>query len=130
MSPALTASTLIPPARANPLDIAIHNAGHKLIHLQMTRLWGEATKSDAQSLTRDLLDIAKIVDDAILAIGREARAHIGRDVDLTLFTDQLLGAIEGNATHTLCAAIESREEEIEAAIGDTRYSLSRENAAA
>ncbi len=130
MSPASTASTPIRSQRANPLDIAIHNAGHKLIGLKMTRLWGETTKSDAQSVVRDLLDIARIVDAAIYEIGREAKAHIGHDVDLSLFSDQLLGALEGNATFTLCAAVESREEEIEAAIGDTRYKLSRENAAA
>lgn len=121
MSPAFTASTLIPPLAANPLDIAVRNAGRKLCGLQMTRLWGEGDKSDAQSLTRDLLDIARIVDAALYEIGREAKAHFGHDVDLTLFTDQMLGAIEGNATHTICAAVENREDEIEAEIGDTRY---------
>lgn len=113
----------------NPLDTAIHNAGRKLCALQMTRLYAQADKSDAQALTRDLLDIAKIVDDALLLIGREARMHFGNDVDLTLFTDQLLGAVEGNATHTICAAMESREEEIEAEIGDWRYKNRRDYAA-
>src|SRR5215471_15228915 len=108
MSPALTSLTTIRPADqpANPLDTAIHTAGRKLCALQMTRLWGQADKSDAQSLTRDLLDIARIVD-------------------LSLFTDQLLGAVEGNAIHTICAAIEAREEEIEAEIGDWRYKNKR-----
>jgi hypothetical protein len=130
MSPAFSGSTPIRPERANPLDIAIHDAGRKLLGLRMTRLWGEATKSDAQSVVRDLLDIARIVDTAILEIGREAKAHIGHDVDLSLFADQLLGALEGNATFTLCAAIEAREEEIEAAIGDgdTPYKLARDAA--
>jgi hypothetical protein len=132
MSPILSAVSTIPPAAPtpNPLDTAIHNAGRKLLGLQMTRLWGQGDKGDAQSLTRDLLDIAKIVDDALLTIGREAVAHFGSDVDLTLFTDQLLGAVEGNATHTICAAVEAREEEIEAEIGDVRYKLARDYAAA
>jgi hypothetical protein len=129
MSLALTASTLIPPLRANPLDTIIHTAGRKLCALQMTRLRGEADKGDAQALTRDLLDISRIVDEAILAIGREAKAHIGHDVDLSLFADQLSSALEGNALFNLCEAVETREEEIEAAIGDTRYSLAREYAA-
>ena len=132
MSPALTSLTTIRPADqpANPLDTAIHTAGRKLCALQMTRLWGQADKSDAQSLTRDLLDIARIVDAALYEIGREAKAHIGHDIDLSLFTDQLLGAVEGNATHTICAAIEAREEEIEAEIGDWRYKNKRDYAAA
>ena len=135
MSPALTSISTIPPSGGNqslnPLDIAVQNAGRKLMGLQMTRLVGQSDKGDAQALTRDLLDIAKIVDDAILAIGREAKDHFGSDVDLTLFCDQLTGALEGNATHSICAAIEAREEEIEAAIGDgdTRYKLRRDYAA-
>lgn len=99
MSPALTLTTTIPPSGANrdpnPLDTIIHNAGRKLCALQMTRLWGEADKSDAQSLTRDLLDIAKIVDDALLLIGREARFHFGSDVDLSLFAGSAFGRDRG-----------------------------------
>lgn len=136
MSPALTNLTTIPPSGANrpinPLDLIVQNCGRKLMALQMTRLYAEADKGDAQSLTRDLLDIARIVDAALYDIGREAKAHFGHDVDLTLFTDQLLGAIEGNATYTICAAVESREEEIAAEIGDgdTKYKLARDYAAA
>src|SRR5262249_25908083 len=114
----------------NPLDLIVQNCGRKLMALQMTRLFAQADKSDAQSLTRDLLDIARIVDAALYEIGREAKAYFGHEVDLTLFTDQLLTAIEGNATHTICAAFESREDEIEAEIGDVRYKLAREAAAA
>lgn len=132
MSLAFSGSTPIRPAVANinpnPLDIIVQNAGRKLMGLQMTRFCGEADKGDAQALTRDLLDIARIVDAALYDIGREAKAHIGHDVDLSLFTDQLLGAIEGNATHTICAAIENREDEIEATIGDARYALAHEAA--
>lgn len=113
----------------DPLTTIIHNAGRKLLGLQMTRLVGEADKSDAQALTRDLLDIAKIVDDALLEIGREAKAHFGSHIDVSLFTDQLLGAIQGNATFNVCEAIEVREEDFEAEIGDTRYKLARDYAA-
>lgn len=136
MSPALTLATTIPPSGANrdpnPLDLIVQNCGRKLCALQMTRLFAQADKSDAQSLTRDILDIARIVDQMLYDIGREAKAYFGHDVDLSLFTDQLLGAVEGNATHTICAAFESREEEIEAEIGDgdTRYKMARDAAAA
>jgi len=136
MSPALTSVSTIPPSGGNrspnPLDLIVQNCGRKLCALQMTTLRGEADKSDAQALTRDLLDIARIVDAALYEIGREAKAHFGYDVDLTLFTDQLLGALEGNATFSICAAVENREEEIGAEIGDgdTRYKMRRDYAAA
>jgi hypothetical protein len=135
MSPAVTPFSTIPPAGGNlpinPLDLIVQNCGRKLCGLQMTRLVGEPDKGDAQSLTRDLLDIAKTIDDALLAIGREAKAHFGSAVDLSLFADQLLGAIEGNATFTICAAVEARDEEIAAEIdGDARYKMRRDYAAA
>lgn len=133
MSPALTNISTIPPSGANrdpnPLDLIVQNAGRKLAALQMTRLYAQADKGDAQGLVRDLLDISRIVDEAILAIGREAKAHIGHDVDLSLFADQLSGALEGNALFNLCEAVEAREEEIEAEIGDTRYKMARDYAA-
>lgn len=97
----------------NPLDTAIHTAGRKLLALQMTRFSATCRpdKGEAQSLVRDLLDVARIVDAALHDIGREARAHFGYGVKLDLFTDQMLGAIEGNATHTVCAVFEEREQD-------------------
>lgn len=95
----------------NPLDAIIHGAGRKLCALELTHLdrIGDPTKSEAQSLVRDLLDISKIVDDALLAIGREAKSHFGNAVDLDLFSDQLRCAVEGNATFTICKAAEEHE---------------------
>ncbi len=96
----------------NPLDLAIHTAGRKLLALQMTRLGTcVPTKGDAQAVVRDLLDIATIVDDAVLAIGRECRDFFGSAVDLGDFTDQLRDAFEGFATHSICAAMEDREDD-------------------
>jgi hypothetical protein len=95
----------------NPLDTAIHNAGRKLCGLQMTRLVGEADKSDAQALTRDLLDVSRIIDEALLKIGQEARAHFGRGVDVTLYVDRLLDSLEGETVINLCQAVEAKEEE-------------------
>ena len=106
------------PKAENPLDVAVHEAGRKLQCFLMTRLCSVAqpTKSEAQSLVRDLLDISKVVDDMLLAIGREARAHFGHGVELELFTDQLLGAIQGNATYV----VEEAAEEIERDADDAR----------
>lgn len=118
-----TISTIRPAANPsnqplNPLDTAIHNAGRKLCGLQMTRLVGEADKSDAQALTRDLLDVSRIIDEMLLKIGQEARAHFGRGVDLTLYTDRLLDSLEGETVINLCQAVEAKEEEYAEALGD------------
>lgn len=135
MTPVETTVTTIRPTSyplnqpLNPIDTAIHNAGRKLLGLQMTRLHGEPTKGDAQSIVRDALDVAKIVDDALLEIGREVKAYFGSHIELTLWTDQLSDAITGNLTFNVCEAIEVREEEFGAEIDpDYRYK-SRRNAA-
>lgn len=135
MTQATSGVTLIPRAPStlnqapNPLDTIIHNAGRKLCGLMMTRLHGEPTKGDAQSIVRDALDVAKIVDDALLEIGREVKAYFGSHIELTLWTDQLSDAITGNLTFNVCEAIEVREEEFGAEIDpDYRYK-SRRNAA-
>jgi hypothetical protein len=120
MSPVLTFGSTIPPTGTtpfNPLDLIVQNCGRKLASLQMTRLVGEADKSDAQALTRDLLDIARIIDSALLEIGREAKAHFGRGVDLCLYTDRLLDSLEGETVINLCQAVEAREEEFAEEMG-------------
>lgn len=130
-SPVTTIRQATPAANQplNSLDTAIHNCGRKLLGLQMTRLHGEPTKGDAQSIVRDALDVAKIVDDALLEIGREVKAYFGSHIELTLWTDQLSDAITGNLTFNVCEAIEVREEEFGAEIDpDYRYK-SRRNAA-
>jgi hypothetical protein len=100
-------------APQNPLDTAIHNAGRALCALQMTRLVcvGRPNKREAELLVNDLLDIARIVDTALLAIGTEARDHFGNDVDLEPFADQLLGALDGNATYSISQAAEKVDSE-------------------
>ena len=104
-------------APQNPLDTAIHNAGRALCAMQMTRLACVASpsKGEAQDLVRDLLNVARIVDTAVLAIGKEARCHFGNDVDLEPFADQLLGALEGNASlYSICQAAERFNSEMNA----------------
>ena len=133
MSPAFSAVSTIPPRAEispNPLDVVVHNCGRKLLTLQMTRLVGEPDKGDAQDLTRDLLDIGRMVDEMILAIGRHAQSHFGRAVDLKQFTDQLRGALEGNATFTICEAVEIMDEERAEANSDWKVDRYRDYEAA
>ena len=113
MAQAANVHTLIPAQRepiASTLDAIVHNAGDKLKALTMTRIvGGEADMSDAKSLVTDLLDIARIIDLVIAAIGEYADSHIGR-IDQKLFTDQLLGALQGNATFEIMTLAQERED--------------------
>ena len=123
MSQAISRITTIPRASyiENPLDAAVRKAAAGLLCHNMTRLGNrEPTKGDAQALGRDLLDLAKIVDDMLLAIGREARDHFGHGVAIDLFTDQLRSKIEGDAVFILAKAVEDREEARAEAIADLR----------
>lgn len=104
----------------NPLDHAIHTVARRLLALRMTRLTANPDKGDAQELVRDLLDICQIVDTGLLEIGREIRSTFGNGIDLGLYTDQLRGAIEGNATHDVCRVAELNAEEFEIATADRR----------
>lgn len=69
--------------------------------------------ADANAVRTDLLAIARIVDPLIEAIGDQLAANFN-GIDLQLFKDQVLGALEGNATHACDeaadAAREAREE--------------------
>ena len=93
----------------SPLDAILHKTADRLKTLRLHRIAGsEMSKGDAQALVSDLLDIARVIDPAILAIGNYAASFLP-GFDVTLFTDQLRDALEGNATFTLCAAVEERQ---------------------
>jgi len=88
-----------PPRSANvhPVRKACLAAAVKLVSLTPTRIVGEPDIADARGLIDDLDTICTIVDPVITAIGAYAEAHFGR-LDQSLFTDQLHGALDGNAT--------------------------------
>lgn len=65
---------------------------------------GQASELDATQLARELLDLSRrCVDPLVAAIGDEAAENF-HNVDPALFKDQLLGAVEGNATEVIEAA--------------------------
>lgn len=101
--------TAIPAAtiNASTLDPIVHKAGEALQGLLMTRIgqW-HADEDDARSLVKDLQAICRIIDPVILAIGEYADQHFGR-IDLSLFTNQLGDALDGNATFELESAAEA-----------------------
>jgi hypothetical protein len=62
---------------------------------------GYADEADLETRASHLLNIARIVDAYILALGRDVKENIAHAIDLEDFTDQVIGAVEGNATYQL-----------------------------
>jgi hypothetical protein len=100
----------------SPLDAVVHDAGRKLLNLRLTRIAGNyADADDAKNLNQDLDAICDIIDPVILAIGEYAKEHFSgisqKDIEL-FFTDQLKGAIEGNADFTITSAASEQHEQM------------------
>ena len=87
----------------SPLDAIVHDAARKLLSLRMTRIVGQPDKTDADNLRSDLEALWTILDPVILAVGEFARENlpINDKAVKEYFTDQLRGALEGNATFAL-----------------------------
>ncbi len=115
--------SIVPPLHespVSPLDAVLHKTADRLKTLRLHRVAGmEMSKSDAQAMVADLLDIARLMDPVILSIGNYA-AQFLPGIDLELFTDQLRGALEGNATHEICATFEKRVEDLTEARASAR----------
>lgn len=99
----------------SPLNAAVREAGQKLSGLLMTNIVGEPDKADALNLIDDLMTVAKIVDGLVEEIGQYAKSNFGNGIDLSDFTDQLQGALAGNATYVIESAaddmIEARDQD-------------------
>jgi hypothetical protein len=65
---------------------------------------GEASEADLLARATHLMDVARIVDAYILALGHDVKDNTSQAIDLADFTDQLTGALEGNATYQLARA--------------------------
>ena len=77
-----------------------------------TKIAGEPTRDDALALISDLRCLVRDVDALIEAYGRYAQSTLGvSKLDVVeCFTDQLSGALDGNAFHVIEKAIEDREQ--------------------
>ena len=93
-------------SRDNPLDpsqtldAAVIAAGTQLLRLRVHRIVGEPDRTDAEKLVADLRRLAEIIDPVVAAIGGYASHNFGW-VDQRLFTNQLLNALEGDATFAI-----------------------------
>lgn len=76
--------------------------------LELHRVVGEATMADAENYIAELEVIARRVADPLIeAIGREAQSDF-HGIDLSLFQNQLLSALQGNATYEIENAASER----------------------
>jgi hypothetical protein len=62
---------------------------------------GYADEADLETRANHLIHIARIIDAYILALGRDVKDNTSDGIDLADFTDQVIGALEGNATYQL-----------------------------
>src|SRR6478609_12202939 len=85
------------PPTVSHIDAVVIAAGAQLSQLRIHRIIGEPDRSDAERLVANLRRLAAIIDPVVAAIGRYASHHFGW-VDQRLFTNQLLNALEGDAT--------------------------------
>jgi len=99
---------------SNPLNQAVREAGLALLQLQMPELRGIPDSKDERDAIESLEAVADIVDNAVLSIGRELRSFFGHDIDLSLFTNQLLCAFDGNAFEVVRRAARSVAADYEA----------------
>jgi hypothetical protein len=91
---------------SSPLDAVIDTASAQLSQLRMHRIVGEPDRTDAEKLVANLRQLAAIIDPVVAAIGRHASHHFGW-VDQRLFTNQLLNALEGDATFVIQEAADN-----------------------
>ena len=92
---------------------------------------GEPDKTDAYNLADDMEALWRIVDPLIKAYGDYAKSTLGLSDDEVAkhFTDQLRGALEGNATYALTSAGDQIEELRDDTRADHEIALRRERAA-
>jgi hypothetical protein len=83
-----------------PLNSVFVEASKQLLNMRSPHVVGEPDRHDAEELVACLRRLAAIVDPVVAAIGSYANHHFGW-VDQRLFKDQLLNALEGDATFVI-----------------------------
>jgi hypothetical protein len=96
-------------------------AAHTTMIDDLTRLRAPSLSVNAQAEEFEALAdywvaVARIVDRALLASGRELKSNTTADVDLKDFTDQFFGAVDGFACYHADRAAETAREEQEEAV--------------
>src|SRR5262245_50408943 len=105
-SPQMNALTPATVAPLHPVRRACIEAALKLNALQPTRIVGEPDMDDAKALVGDIEALWAIIDPIMQSVGEYAEQHFG-PLDMTLFTDCLRCATEGQATFEIESAAEA-----------------------
>lgn len=80
-----------------------------------TKLPVSPVPGEIRALEDDLLTLARHVDGLIASYGQYLAAHASGKVDQSVFTDQLRGALDGNATFEISEVADRlREDMLEA----------------
>lgn len=82
------------------LNAVFVEAGKQLLNMRAHHIVGEPDRHDAEELVACLRRLAAIIDPVVEAVGSYASHHFGW-VDQRLFQDQLVGALDGNATFAI-----------------------------
>ena len=109
-----TLSGLVPtrPNNPHPIRPALDQLAAFAACLTPHRIVSNAPdQDDAQELVNELLLLCAKVDRVIEAYGEYANDHFSTRIEMPLFKDQLLGALEGNALYELTSAGEREQED-------------------
>ncbi len=101
----------MPANQTAPIRAAHAAAVAKLSALQAPRIFVSPDPEDFEAVNTYLLDVARIVDELILSVGRDIRSNATTTVDLKLFTDVVRDALEGNATFCITTQAEAVQSE-------------------
>lgn len=77
-----------------------------------TRIGLDADPDEIRAVNDDLLLLARKVDALIASYGQYVAAYTSTRIDQTLFTEQLLGALDGNAMFEVTNAADELQEDI------------------
>ena len=99
------------PAKPSPIRDAHAFMVQRLAALQPPRIYANPDPEEFEATSEYLLDVARIVDEMILAVGREVKSSASVNINLDVFTNCLRDQLEGNATFEIEREVESLKQE-------------------
>lgn len=91
-----------------PIALAHQIMVAKLGTLRPPRIFVNPDPEEFGAVNEYLTDVARIVDECLLAVGKEVKANASVNINLDFFTNVLANELEGNA----CFEVERAAEEV------------------
>ena len=101
--------------RPNPIAVAHAEAVRRLACLIPPRIYVNPDPQEFEATSEYLLDVARIVDELILSVGREVKSSASVRIDLATFTNVLRDGLEGFSIHEISREVASLKEDRNAA---------------